>query len=189
MNSNVVTVEMQKQYIKKMTEKQLSEAIKNSDSSAFRILYYKYYKPLYRYIFYRTYSKELTKDLLQDVFTKLWLNRKKLSSSKSLKSFIYSITSNLLIDHYRKRSSRIKYKNEIFSAKVITGDDTVEDKISIQNAVSRLNDKLKDVFILNRYEGFTYKEIADIQCISIKTVEKRMSKALKYLRDYLKEQK
>jgi len=189
MNSNVLTVEMQKQYIKEMSDKQLSEAIKNSDSSAFKILYFRYYEPLYRYIFYRTYSKELTKDLLQDVFTKLWLNRKRFDSSKSLKSFIYSITSNLLIDYYRKRSSRVKYKNEIFCAKVITGNDFLEDKISIQNAVSRLSEKIKDVFILNRYEGFTYKEIADIQCISIKTVEKRMSKALKYLRDYLKEKK
>jgi len=187
MNSNVLTIEMQKKHQKKMSEEHLSEAIKDSDCSAFKMLYYKYYEPLYRYIFYRTYSNELTKDLLQDVFTKLWMNRKKFDVSKSLKAYIYSITSNLIIDYYRKRSSRIKYKNEFFTAQVITGKDTAEDKISIQNAVARLNDKIKDVFILNRYEGFTYKEIAEIQNISIKTVEKRMSKALKFLRNYLKE--
>ncbi|MFO7892065.1 MAG: sigma-70 family RNA polymerase sigma factor [bacterium] len=187
MNSNVLTIEMQKKHTKKMSEQQLAEAIKSSDSAAFKLLYHKYYEPLYRYIFYRLHSKELTKDLLQDVFTRLWLNRKKFDSSKSLKAYIYSITSNLVIDYYRKRSSRIKYRNESFRIKVFTADDSPEEKISIQNAVSKLKDKVKDVFILNRYEGFTYKEIADIQDISVKTVEKRMSKALQSLRDYLKE--
>ncbi len=187
MNGNVLQIKMPEKQVNKMSELNLTEAIKNSNYSAFKLLYYKYYKPLYRYIFYRTYSKELTKDLLQDVFTKLWLNREKFDPSKSLKSYIYRITCNLVIDYYRKKSSRIKYKNEFFSAKVITGDDTVEERISIQNAVSKLNDKLKDVFVLSRFEGFTYKEIADINGISVKTVEKRMSRALKYLRDYLRE--
>ena len=187
MNSNILTIAMQKEDKKSLSDQQLSEAIRCSDYSAFKSLYYKYYEPLYRYIFYRTRSIELTKDLLQDVFTRLWLNRKKVNPAKSLKSYIYSITSNLVIDYYRKKSSRIKFKNESFFAQVIGSDDAMEDKISLQGAVSKLNARLKDVFVLNRYEGFTYKEIADIQGISIKTVEKRMSKALKYLRDYLKE--
>lgn len=189
MNSNVLTIEMQKKYTKtkEISEQQLSEAVRNSDSAAFKILYYRYYEPLYRYIFYRLHSKELTKDLLQDVFTRLWVNRKKFDPSKSLKAYIYSITSNLVIDYYRKRSSRIKYKNESFRLKIFSGDDLTEEKISIQNAISKLKDKVKDVFILNRYEGFTYKEIADILDISVKTVEKRMSKALQFLRDYFKD--
>ena len=187
MNSNILTIEMQRENKKELSEKQLSEAIRCSDYSAFKILYYKYYEPLYRYVFYRTHSIELTKDLLQDVFTRLWVNRKKFDPTKSLKSYIYSITSNLVIDYYRKRSSRIKYKNEIFFTKITNSENSAEDKISIQHAVSELDTKLKDVFILNRYEGFTYKEIADILGISIKTVEKRMSRALKHLRDYLKE--
>lgn len=189
MNGNVLTIEMQKKDTKKMSEQQLSEAVRSSDSAAFKILYYRYYEPLYRYIFYRLHSKELTKDLLQDVFTRLWVNRGKFDPSKSLKAYIYSITSNLVIDYYRKRSSRIKYKNESLNVRLFSSDDSAEDRISIQNAISKLKDKVKDAFILNRYEGFTYKEIAEIQDISVKTVEKRMSKALQCLREYLKVKK
>jgi len=66
-------------------------------------------------------------------------------------------------------------------------NESIELTSHINIAISNLPQKLKDVFILNRFEGLKYSEIAQVSGISIKTVESRMSRALKILKKELSE--
>jgi RNA polymerase sigma-70 factor (ECF subfamily) len=170
---------------KKYSDNQLAFAIKQSDESAFKVLYYRYYQLLYRFIWMRIRSEELTKDLLQEIFTRLWQNRQHLDTRKSIKAYIYRISHNLLIDHYRKKGFRKTYNLENQVADRLSADEDIEMQIRIRLAVENLPKKLHSVFILSRYEGLKYFEIAEALGISIKTVESRISKALFLLRDAL----
>ncbi len=85
----------------------------------------------------------------------------------------------------RKRSSKIQYLSELSISSQQTGED-IETRISIATAVAHLPEKQKTVFILSRYQGLKYSEIAEVCKISIKTVESRMAKALEFLRNELK---
>lgn len=163
----------------------LVQSIKENDTAAFKILYYKYYNQLFRYAYYRLYSTETASDLLQDLFTRVWKNRKLLNPNKSIKAYLYKSLTNLIINHSKLKSSQnISYNT--------MKEDTTEHRldidteIDIQNALNKLPEKLKTVFVLSRVEGFKYNEIAEVCSISIKAVEKRMSRAFYLLRDLLK---
>ena len=164
------------------SDEQLVESIKNSDVDAFKSLYYRYYKNLYHFLCMRTNSLESAKDLVQEIFARLWQNRRNLSKKKSIKAYLFRIANNLVIDSYRKKSSQQKVMSE--SKKNIT-DNSLESITAIKLAIDKLPEKLRNVFILSRYHGFKYSEIAQICKISVKTVESRISQAFKILREEL----
>ena len=163
----------------------LVRAIRNSDTGAFKILYFRYYDPLFRYVWYRTHSPESVKDFLQDAFTRLWQNRRFLDPEKSIKAYLYRIVHNLLIDHYRKADLNQSFRADspLPSAVIPEGDSDL--RMDIQSAVDSLPDDLRDTFMLNRYQGLKYAEIAEVCGVSLKTVESRISRALDFLRKYL----
>lgn len=159
----------------------LVKLIKRNDPDAFKELYYKYYKQLYRYAYFRLYTVETTRDVLQDLFSRVWNNRKSLNPNKSIKSYLYRSLTNIIINHSRLESS----KNVLYSKldEEISGrEEELDQQIDIQSAISELPEKLKSVYLLSRVEGYKYKEISEILQISVKAVEKRMSKALILLR-------
>lgn len=168
------------------TDSELVHAIILSDTSAFKTLYFRYYDALIRFIFIRSGSSEFAEDGVQEIFTRLWNSRRNLDESQSIKAYLYRIANNLLIDHYRKRSSEKTY---LFETDPPDGDDEekLQEKIDIQSAIQALPETVRDVFILNRYQGLSYSEIAETFGISVKTVEKRMSQALDRLRKALSE--
>jgi RNA polymerase sigma-70 factor (ECF subfamily) len=163
----------------KLNDNDLSAAIKSGDKNAFRKLYYKYFEKLYSFAWYRTYSEEASRDFVQELFTILWTNRKNLDTKKSIKAYLYKVLGNLIIDESRLHSSQnISLENIESAAK----KDDMDLNIDIQNAINSLPQKLKEVYLLSRLDGFKYFEIAEILGISIKAVEKRISKAFYILR-------
>ena len=167
------------------SDEQLVESIRASQLEAFKILYHRYYHDLYRFFWLRTNSLEKAKDFIQDVFTRLWENRKKLDSQKSIKAYLYRIANNLVIDSYRKKSSQEIHFAEGFSENDISTEESLEFDTTVKLAIDNLPEKIRIVFILSRYHGLKYAEIAQSLKISIKTVESRMGQAFRLLRQEL----
>lgn len=165
-----------------LSDSDLSNAIKLSDEAAFEAFYHRYYKSLYRFLWSRTQSTELTKELVQEVFIRLWQNRQKLDSQKSIKAYTYRIGYNLLLNHLRRKRVQRAY-TDIQRDHIPEKD--IELQTSIHIALQKLPEKIRVVFVLNHLEGFKYAEIAETCGISIKTVESWMSKALRMLREEL----
>ena len=88
------------------SDTQLCTSIKNSNSAAYRALFYRYYEPLYYFFWNRTQSSELAKDSVQDVFTRLWQKRDNLNPELSIKSYLFRTAQNILIDQYRKKKKQ-----------------------------------------------------------------------------------
>ena len=170
----------------KQSDTQICAEIKNSNSAAFKTLFYRYYEPLYHFFWNRTQSEELAKDFVQDVFTRLWQHRDNLNPELSIKSYLFRTAQNILIDHFRKKKTvTVSNEEHTIHEPAENPAELYDLEESVGLAISELPENLRVVFLLNRFDGLKYKEIADSLNISIKTVESRMSKALKILKKSL----
>jgi RNA polymerase sigma-70 factor (ECF subfamily) len=166
------------------TDERLVNAIRQDDTEAFKGLFKTYYAPLIRFCWYRVHCMETSRDLVQDLFTRIWLKRHTLDPNKSIKAYLYKALNNLIINYINLSSSKAIPFEEIEEIKGHTDRNEIESMIDIQKALDQLPPKLKTVFMLSRYEGFDYSEIAEICSISKKAVEKRMSRAFMLMRKF-----
>jgi RNA polymerase sigma-70 factor (ECF subfamily) len=164
---------------------ELAVAIKQSDADAFKILYYRYYEQLFRFLWHKTRDHETSKDLVQELFFRVWKNRESVDPSKSIKAYLYKTASNLAIDLLRKKTTEQAYalENPVEETSAPEAQFDLEEKA--RAAIDSLPEHIHTVFCLSRIEGLKYTEIAETLHISVKTVESRMSKALKILRQKL----
>ena len=168
-----------------LTDSQLTEAIRNNDQLAFKELFSKYYPKLFRFAAVHIQSKDLACDLLQEVFFRVWNKREKLNPKKSIQAYLYKILINLIINHHKLASSKTISLENNLNRNAVRTDSTIESAIDIQLALDKLPNKLKSVFVLTKVDGFKYEEVAEICGISIKAVEKRMTKVLSILKKFL----
>lgn len=161
--------------------------LKASDTNAFKSLYLKYFEPLYRYIYYQTYQKELSEDILQEVFCRIWEKREQIDPDQSFQAFVYRIAHHLVIDHYRKSSLKKEHLQQISFREFVEEQPPVELELTIMNALNALPFKIRTTFILHRFQNLSYDEIASTLNISKKTVEYRIGQALEALRQALDE--
>ncbi len=136
-------------------------------------------------------SSAVAEDIVQDVFLKVWNNRTQLDEQKSVKAYLYRAAINTTLNYLEKAKSQTalsdEYENQVG---VNTVDESVayqETEQRIQAAIDTLPPKCKVVFTLSRFEDQSYAEIAQTLSISVKSVEKHMGKALKILREQLKD--
>ena len=167
------------------SDKELVQKIKESSDSAFKLLFTKYYSALINFCFYRIRNLEASKDLVQEIFTKLWISRNNLDPDKSVKSYLYKSILNQIINFKKHSSSKTLSLDESISIEENSNTSNLENQIDLFSCIEKLPEKLKTVFMLSRIEGFKYPEIAEICEISVKAVEKRMTKAFKILRKAL----
>lgn len=168
----------------------LFEQIKKGNKSAFDMLFEKYYQQLCYFTETYTSDKYLAEELVADVFTIIWIKRKKIDINRSIKSYLYTCVKNEALMYLRKsrfitediRESSLLVEQELDPEKIIIKK---ENDLKAENILKLIPLKSRQVFILHRLDGFRYKEIAEIMSISIKTVENHMGKALKILREYL----
>ncbi len=165
------------------TDRVLGIRIKASDHAAFKVLFYRYYDPLFRFVSRRLSNQAGASDIVQDVFVRVWQNRARLDPDQPLKAYLFRIANNMLIDQYRKRDVRLAYAaQQDTTPPMVAPVEHFDVEEEVMAAINRLPEAIRQTFILSRFEAMTYPEIAALLEVSVKTVESRMSKALKKLR-------
>jgi len=154
----------------------------------FKVLFEAYFEEIRRYIFFRSGNAVISTDIAQDTFLKIWENQVNLEPGRDI-GYLYKVAGNLLISHYRreKLSKQVSFELKLAEQgeRPDQGIDYMELKDQYKRALKKLPDKQRVVFMMSRMERFSYPEIAERLNISIKAVEKRMNRALKYLRSEL----
>ncbi|MEO9571355.1 MAG: RNA polymerase sigma-70 factor [Polaribacter sp.] len=166
----------------------LIKNIKKSDKKSFKLLFDRYYKKLVDYTTSYTNDTQEAEDIVQQTFIILWTKRQKLSTEKSIKSYLYRITHNTYIDTYRKQKREDIFFNELKEQALterITEDPEILEKriIKLKDVIERLPEKCREILHMNKFEGLKYKEISEQLDISIKTVESHMYVAYKKIRE------
>ncbi|WP_343330643.1 RNA polymerase sigma factor [Polaribacter staleyi] len=159
------------------------------DSKVFELLYNKYAEDVYGFMFYKCGDKSMAEDFVQESFVKMWSNCKKVIFEKS-KSYLFMVANNLFISNYRHQKVVLEHQKIIPNAVTSETPEYVLEEQEflkkLQTVIGNLSEKQREVFLMNRIDKKKYKEIALELNISIKTVEKRMSAALKEIRTYIK---
>tara|TARA_R110002051_G_scaffold189613_2_gene258847 strand:+ start:31609 stop:32118 length:510 start_codon:yes stop_codon:yes gene_type:complete len=141
-------------------------------------------KTIFNYIYYKFGNEEKAYDAVQEAFLKLWENCAKVSPTKA-KSFVYTIAQNLYLNVLKAEKVRLKYADDTLRVTNESPEYLLEEKQfqeKLNKALSDLPENQRTTFLLNRIDGKKYAEIAEIENVSIKAIEKRMHLALKTLR-------
>lgn len=170
---------------------QLVLRLNKGDKLAFEAIYKKYYEPLF--LLGRRYLKDpqLAEDAVQDVFSKLWLKRSDIDSSKSLQGFLFTSLRNHVLNmvkiNKRRILRQIEYANTNQTESSQADEEVIfrEAKRIVERGVGTLPERKKLVFELKSLQGYSNQEIADRMGISIHTVRSQYQKANKTVQRFV----
>ncbi len=158
------------------------------DAEAFERLFESYYEEIQHYIYYKCSDTDLTEDIAQETFLKIWEIRETIRP-ETVRALLYTIAGNLFVNKYKHNKVVMKMNHSVWSEQSFeTPEFEMELKEfdqHLQRAISGLNEKNRVVFLMNRIDNMTYVEIAQNLGITVKAVEKRMKKALESLRSQI----
>ena len=148
-----------------------------------------YFDAIRSYVFYRCGDMEMASDVSQDVFMRVWEKRTVLSGHH-LKPLIYKMATDVFISYYRKEQCRMNFEQSLMYKQ--DSECSTEEEMSFSElsavyakALEQMPEKQRTVFLMSREDEMKYSEIADRLNISVKTVEKHISAALRFLRTKL----
>jgi RNA polymerase sigma-70 factor, ECF subfamily len=175
------------------SEQHLLSALRFGNEAAFRQIFDRHY-PLLLSDIYRLIPDEGTcKDLAQELFVELWNKREQLDIHTSLRAYLRRAAVNKALN-YIKATRRVQLDDaedlghlpDLSESDVQKREhqDTLED--ALHTAIDALPEKCRLVFNLSRFEQLSHREIAEKLGISVKTIENQITKAMKMLRDAMK---
>ncbi|MFT6369222.1 MAG: RNA polymerase sigma-70 factor (ECF subfamily) [Maribacter sp.] len=141
-------------------------------------------KTIFNYIYYKFGNEEKAHDAVQEAFIKLWENCTKVPPKKA-KSFLYTVANNLYLNVLKAEKVRLKYADKSLKTTNENPEFILEEKQfqeKLDTALESLPENQRATFLMNRIDGLKYTEIAELEGVSIKAIEKRMHLALKSLR-------
>ncbi|TJZ60019.1 sigma-70 family RNA polymerase sigma factor [Sphingobacterium olei] len=174
-------------------EKFLLLRLKNGDERAFEILYNNYKVRIAGNLFKLLKSDDLVKEILQELFVKIWEVRTQIDPEKSFKSYLFRIAENLVHDYFRKVAKDKRLLNKIVASSselyLHIEEDmlTKEDAQKLHEAINLMPPQRKMVFTLCKLEGKSYKEVEEIMGINVKTISSHMLQANRFLRTYFRD--
>jgi len=167
--------------------------LKEGKQTALEMIFKTHYRPLCNYAYSFLNDKDEAEEVVQSSFISLWEKRDTISIQTSFKSYLYRMVRNACLNAIKHQKVKKSYADqEKISGEPIHNlvSETVvstELEARIFKAIEVLPEQCRLVFQLSRFEELKYQEIADQLGISIKTVENHMGKALKIMREQLKE--
>lgn len=173
------------------------QSLRKGEKKAYEAVYNEFFGILYHLSFQYLHDEKVAEEIVQDTFMKLWEIRTSLNNQINLRNYLYTITKNNCLNYLRNQKISMKHLENLKYLEMQFNYDAL-DKIGnylqfeelrnkIDEAISQLPEEVIETFKLSRFEELSYKQIGEKQGISIKTVEARISKALKILRIELKD--
>lgn len=181
-----------RQYIK-FSDSNLLTLLSQGDMVAFEELYERYWSKLYSAAYKRLSNREAAEEVVQDIFTSVWLKRSSLVIYSSFENYLYTSVKYMVFASFQKETNRKTYENYAMHVNTHVDNSTVEEidcnelKRNVSSEVEKLPEKRRKVYELSRREFRSNKEIAFSLGISEKTVENHLTRALRTLRINLKQ--
>lgn len=167
----------------------------SGNEKIFRLIMEEWYSRLFNFANNYLNNEENTKEVLQDVFLKLWDNRQKLSADTNLNAYLFTLTRNRCIDLIRREKLMLQFRTdkqeeyrrlsenfEALSDPILDNLFAMEIQAEINRTISELPEQCQKVFVLSRIKGMNNREISRTMVLSEKTIESHLTKALKTIR-------
>ncbi len=151
----------------------------------FELIYKTYYSRLFYYSFQFISDEDTAKDIVNDVFEKIWLQRKEIKE-ETISSFLYKLVQNRCIDYLRHKKAEQQYAElyELIAAETPEDNELYELRLlKIEKIISNLKEPTKGIFTLCYYHNKKYAEVAKAYNISSSAIKKHIMKVLKLLRE------
>ena len=164
--------------------------VARGDHPAFETLVKRHQKPLLNF-FVRMGAYSDSEDLVQDTFVRLYRYRERYQPTAKFTTFLYVLAHRVWADLGRKTQRRDRLSASL-QTEVETCSQTADASpmpvMDVEAALDKLSDKLRDVIVLNIYQGLRYQEIADVLNIPLGTVKSRINLAITALREIFHEE-
>jgi RNA polymerase sigma-70 factor (ECF subfamily) len=179
------------QTISQYNEKELLSLLKQSSEPAFEKIYQLYSARLYGNLLKLVKSESTAQEILQDVFMKIWDNRKIIDPEKSFRSYLFRIAENKVYDFFRKAARDKKMKARLLAVATehyVHIEEMLfnkENEAILQKSIESLPLQRQQIFRLCKLEGKSYEEVSRLLGISTSTISDHIVKATRAVREYL----
>jgi len=192
----VAYIHFEKENMQNVEQKLIKELI-SGDKTAFDFLFKSHHSVMVRIANDILRDVGLAEEVVQDVFVKLWKNSSILSIDNSLNAYLVTMVRNRCIDCLRAKARRIKTISidhpDVQAQLHKAGMDATFDEeffpspleIAFQQALEQLPQQCRQIFLLNRIDGYSHKEIADMKKISVSAVKAQITRALQKITNFL----
>lgn len=173
------------------SDSHLLRLAEKGDKQAFGLLYQRYLKEIYRFVFFKTGTKEIAEDITEDTFIKTWerliSSHNQERSINHIRAWLYQTANNLVIDHYRKRKP-VQLIDKIFHSNKASPEEIAEFNHMSQTlleSIKELKPKFQQIIILRFINELSHEETASIMRISVAYSRVLQYRAIKKLRTNL----
>lgn len=171
---------------------ELIKRLKEGDIKAFDEIYRSYCNRLFGFVLNIIKQESDAEEIVQEVFVRIWSSRNKIDEFASFDSFLFTIAYNNTMSLLRKRVNEQKYLDHLKNIQKEGFSNDIIDELHYQElhqrykqVINQLTPRQKEIYLLSREEGLTYKEIAEKTGISKNTVEIHMTKAINFIKNNL----
>lgn len=170
------------------TEKELLEKLKEGDAFAFEVLFYKYRNKIKGFATKLVPTQIDPDEIVQEVFVKIWLKKEHIDPEKNFLSYLFSIARNLILDHLKSAVNRkLYFVEEHFHQDLISEEDAeaqfpADTEERILSLIQQIPERRREIFCLSRFDGLSYKQIAERLNITENTVDSQIRNSLTFLR-------
>lgn len=183
-----------------LPDSDLVDAMAAGDVHAMEVLYDRYNRAVFSFAYRILGDRERAEELLQEVFIRAWRNARKFSEGRGTYiTWLLSITHNMAIDEIRRQNRRPKKADSADPVLMLTNvqdeNPTVEEqailgdlRTVVKNALSQIPEAQRTALELAYFQGYTQREIAELQNEPLGTIKTRMRLAIKKLREHLESQ-
>jgi len=172
-------------------------SLRNGEKKAYEEVYNEFFGVLYHLCLQYLHDEKVAEEIVQDTFMKLWEIRDDLNDQFNVKSFLYTVAKNNSLNYLRNQKVSMKHLENLKYLEMQFNYEALERlgnyirfeelRNKIEESIANLPPEIIETFRLSRFEELSYRDIANRQDISVKTVEARISKALRILRVELKD--
>ncbi len=171
-----------------MEQEKLLHKLRDGDLKAYALVFDKHYAWLCNYVFKLSHDRALSEDIVQDVFLKIWEQKKTINISSSLKNYLFKSCHNQFLMHVRRekvhRDMLDNIRWDLLFDRYTDESEYNSKREKLFELLEKLPPRCREIFVKNKLENRKYREIATEMQISIKTVESQMSKALHFLKQH-----